>query len=253
VANGHAVTWRDRCLTSLTHARDVASRDVPALAEGSVVITRTPSTTIRFETRHDAAHPRYEASITEPSPDSDFDTDITELPWHDVRADYGSSAPTLAMQRRHRARDASLEARDVPQKDAERFSAAFRVAGEECLVFAERASSHDYHFVGTVTAVEPFTHDVEAIVVDAAPRFVVTMRIDEADRDAPFKAGSLQRFAVREATHYDRKPKPYWLQRDLEGTSPSFALAPTVSMIDESDICPVDAGPSDADDGCPQP
>ena len=210
----------------------------------------------------------YEVAIAESDPNSDFDSDIVEEPWQDIRTRMRPiPPPVLALHRLHENRVARVTADGVPAELAQSFARAMQPAAEECLVLAEAVRSHDHYCVGTITSIAPWNSAAaNTYLVDAEPHELVTMRIEETDKGAPFAKGTEQRFAVADAKPFrevSTQRKSYWLRADTESGKTTFALARTVSMIDDDDRCPdlpLDAGPDAARwrrdagedlDGCP--
>jgi hypothetical protein len=210
-----------------------------------------------------SANAYYEVTIAEPDPNRDFDSDIVEEPWQDIRTRMRPIPPTvLALSRLHEDRSARITADGVPAELAHSFARAMQPVAEECLLLAESVTSHDHYFVGTVVAVTAFTPGMlDVYRVDDDAHELLTMHIEEVDKGAPFRKNTRQRFAVANAAALLDPAAPrrsYWLRADTENGTTTYALARTISMIDDADRCPdppADAGArADAaidDDGCP--
>ena len=255
-------TWRARCARLMEQKRAELAPRIPALAQATVRVSREPETIVRLEARV-AGGGYYEVILSEPSPNSDFDSDVHEEPWEDIRERMRPApAPVIALHRLHRDRRAYVAADNVPVALARELGVQMKPVLDECLALAERVISHDHFFAGTVTSITSWSaaanHDApgDAIQIDDAPHELVTIRVEEADDGAPFRKGKMQGFAVasgaafRDASAAQRRA--YWLRTDTEDGKTTFALARTIGMMDEADKCPdvaEDAGPSN--NGCP--
>lgn len=258
-------TWRARCAAMMERTRAELSTTIPALAGASVHVTRNPETIVRMNARLPGGA-YYEVIVSEPSPNSDFDSDIKEVAWEDVRTRMRPiPAPVLALSRLHQDRRAYIAADRVRPELADALALRMRPVAEECLRLAEHVASFDHYFVGAVTSVTPWSGATAAdagatggiFQVDDAPSALVTMRIEQADKDTPFAKGTIQRFAVADGAAFREpafaQPRSYWLRADTEEGKTTFALARTISMIDDNDRCP-DAPARDGgvdEDGCP--
>jgi hypothetical protein len=259
-----ATAWRDRCAIGLGAARASLATDLPAMATATIAITRAPQTTVRFEARTSDRKGHYDLVIGEDDPNGDAESDVTEEPWKNWAVGFGEQ-PVVARWRLHQNRFARLEATGVSAADARRFAAAFEPAAEACLIAAERVASHDFYIVGTALDVVPIGARADAFAAADRPEAIVVVRVEEAERGAPITAGTTRAIAIADAAAFRAiigKKKSFWLRRDVEGRNETFAFAKTIPMVDEADICPVDAGPrvpsdagadaqSEDDDGCP--